>query len=176
LLLLFLQEIEDPADREKFQRIYERYRREMFYVASRLLADPRDVEDAVQEAFFALSRNLRKLRNPEDRSSRAYILLTAERKAIDILRRQRPELLTADIEELAGYQPDVLPDDTMARLILALPQALRTVAVLRYALGYKPREIARRLELTPAEVSRRLYRAKQILTQKWKEETEDADG
>lgn len=55
-MLIYLQTIEDEADKFKFVSIYTRYRNLMFHIAATFLSDPRDREEAVQEAFYAIAK------------------------------------------------------------------------------------------------------------------------
>lgn len=57
-MLIYLQTIEDEADKIKFAVIYQRYRNLMFHIAATFLSDPRDREEAVQEAFSPLRKTL----------------------------------------------------------------------------------------------------------------------
>ena len=62
-MLIYLQMIEDPADRERFCQLYEAHRNAMYWTAYRILGREADAEDAVQEAFFRLAKNMEKLGN-----------------------------------------------------------------------------------------------------------------
>ena len=55
-MLLYLQTIESPKDKIKFEQIYLKYRRYMFQVASEILQNNQDAEDAVHNAFLSVSR------------------------------------------------------------------------------------------------------------------------
>ena len=55
-MLIYLQTIESDADKVKFAAVYTRYRDLMFLLAGRILPDPKDREEAVQEAFFAIAK------------------------------------------------------------------------------------------------------------------------
>lgn len=49
--MLYLQMIESDDDKEKFEEIYTRYRRLMYFVAFKVVQNEPDAEDAVQQAL-----------------------------------------------------------------------------------------------------------------------------
>lgn len=50
-MLIYLQVIDAPEDRDQFITLYETYRGLMFYVANQILQNEQDAEDAVHDAF-----------------------------------------------------------------------------------------------------------------------------
>ena len=60
-MLCYLAMIDTPAEREKFEILYEKYKGLMLYVADRLLLCREDAEDAVHQAFLSVIENLHKI-------------------------------------------------------------------------------------------------------------------
>ena len=83
-MLIYLQTIDDPQDRTRFEAMYSAYRGLMFHVANRILQNAQDAEDAVHLAFLSLA-NCRLLPEPGPQA-RHLAAVTAERKAIDLYR------------------------------------------------------------------------------------------
>ena len=54
-MLVYLQAIDNPEDRTRFEAMYSAYRGLMFHVANRILQNPQDAEDAVHLAFLGLA-------------------------------------------------------------------------------------------------------------------------
>ena len=83
-MLVYLQAIDDPEDRTRFEAMYSAYRGLMFHAANRILQNPQDAEDAVHLAFLSLANH----RLPPELGPQARHLaaVTAERKAIDLYR------------------------------------------------------------------------------------------
>ena len=46
-MLIYLSLIEEDAEREKFEMLYDAYRNLMFYLANEILGDTQDSEDVV---------------------------------------------------------------------------------------------------------------------------------
>ncbi|MBB4910343.1 RNA polymerase sigma factor [Actinophytocola algeriensis] len=132
----------------------------------RTLGDVGLAEDAVQEATIAALGAWPVTGVPP--RPRAWLTVTARRKAIDILRRER---VRADKERLADLtREDVPPDhvvaDDLLRLIFtcchpSLSPPTRVALALRTLCGLSPAQIASVLLTTEAATAKRLTRARQ---------------
>ena len=60
-MVIYLQMIDDPRDRSKFEQLYTKYKDLMHYTAYKILRNDRDAEDAVHDAFLAIVRNIEKI-------------------------------------------------------------------------------------------------------------------
>lgn len=103
-MMVYLQMIEGGHNRQRFALLYDTYKGLMFRVARRLLHSDADAEDAVHEAFVALARNFSKINEIDCPQTRAYVVITVERKALDMLRsHSRHEAEELD-EEVHGVE------------------------------------------------------------------------
>ena len=168
-MLIYLQAIENPSDIPKFEAVYRHYRKLMFYIAGRFLYEQKDIEDAVQEAFFALAKNISKISDPYCNKTRAYVVITIERKALDILkaRRRRPR---GEPQGKARGLDIPLPDGGVAAAMATLPPRERSFLIMKYAAGYTNRELSEMLGLTYSGVNSLDHRAKKKLRELLKEE------
>ena len=124
MLAYYLQTIEREEDKNKFERLYYRYRKLMFHVAMKILRNDADAEDAVQQAFVAALENLKKIGVPESPETRCYVVTIAERKAIDIL-RSKEKVVSLDYDETArGIE--IPPPDTVRYYYYAIGTATAT--------------------------------------------------
>ena len=111
-----------------FERFYETWSGEILAFLRRRLGRT-DAEDAFQETFLRALRAYARLEHGRDLRAWAYTI--AERVAIDVHRRRRPE---AAHEEPAG-RPDSRPAYAeLEHLAAELPETERAAVVLRY--GY----------------------------------------
>jgi len=130
-------------------------------------------EDAVQEAVLAALRDWPRTGVPTQ--PRAWLTVTARRKAIDILRREgaraAKERDGADLMELA--EPDLPPEnvvrDDQLRLIFtcchpALAPQARVALALRTLCGLSTAQIAAVLLTTEPAMAKRLTRTRQKIT------------
>ena len=162
-MLVYLQMLESDADRQRFEQLYCRYRRLMFYVARQILPCDEDAEDAVHEAFIAIIRHIEKISDVSDPKTRAFVALIAERKAIDLLRSNaRRDALALDAEK-TGISIPPPGDGGLADAMTQLKARQRELLLLRYYIGYSTREAAQLLGMTPAAAQKELTRAKSAL-------------
>ena len=149
-MLIYLQMIEGEEERTKFSRIYNTYLAFMFTVAHRILNIDSDAEDAVHQSFLALIQHLDHIRDVDSPATRAYLAVTVEHKALDILRARQHTVLVDDPDSLPGL--DVPPPGDHGLALL-----------LRFDQGYSVKEIAAILDTTPGAVRKSIWRAKQRL-------------
>ena len=166
-MMIYLQMIDSPSDRSKFEQLYTKYRSLMFYAANKIVRNDQDAEDAVHLAFEAIARNASKFfaRNydVECPETRSFIVLIVERKAIDILRvRQRRPEGELD-EDVHGLDIPLPGDGGLADAMTKLPARYRQVLLLRYDNGYTAQEIARLFGMTQESVQKLIWRAKERL-------------
>jgi RNA polymerase sigma-70 factor (ECF subfamily) len=136
----------------------------------RTVGDVQTAEDAVQEASLAALAAWPVTGVPPQ--PRAWLTVTARRKAIDILRRERArlgkELDGVRMAELArpDEPPDEVVQDDQLRLIFtccypAIAPATQVALALRTLCGLAPAQIAGVLLSTEAATMKRLTRARQ---------------
>jgi RNA polymerase sigma-70 factor (ECF subfamily) len=128
-------------------------------------------EDAVQDAVLRALENWPRAGIPAE--PRAWLLLTARRRAVDLLRREsaRPgkeaEAVALLISEDDGPPPDdgAVRDDLLRLLFTCCHPALelhtRVALALRLLCGLTTAEVARALLVPEATMAKRLTRAKQ---------------
>lgn len=91
MVQLYLSEIIDSQDQEKFEKIYRHYEQKMFSVAYGILRNVQDAEDAVQDAFEALAGNLSRIEGQDvySRETWAYLMVIVKNKAIHIYNKNK---------------------------------------------------------------------------------------
>jgi RNA polymerase sigma-70 factor, ECF subfamily len=137
-----------------------------------------DAEDATQETFLRVMRYRRKLEGIDD--PKTWIARIAWRVAVEQSRKRAAvapsgtESVDAVAELRAGGKTaeELAASNQMTvileSLIAALPESLRDAMRLSTVEELLPREIAEVLETSEASVRSRLFRAREILKQKWK--------
>ena len=159
-MMIYLQIIDTAEERSKFERLYEQYKQLMFYTAFQILKQPQDAEDAVHHAFLGIAENISKISDSDCPKTRAYIVTIVERKAIDMLRAQRRHPSVPLDESINGVCVEYNGDNALAKAILALPAAYRQCILLKFYHGYSTKEIAKIMQLSLANTSKLLQRAK----------------
>lgn len=169
-MLIFLSMIETEEQKDKFVQIYESYRHFMWYVANEVLWDKYLAEDAVQEAFLALTRHLDKIEKVESPRTKKFLMTITRSKAIDIIRKDKDDLLEELPEDWKGTEADLLNEyiakeshESLLSAIGRLEDIYRVVFEYKYLHELPDREIADLLGVTPKVVNVRIFRARKKL-------------
>jgi RNA polymerase sigma-70 factor, ECF subfamily len=149
---------------EQFAALVHRQSRFAFRIAYTVLRNVHDAEDAVQEAFLKLYRTgTWKDANDE----RAFLARTVWRVAVDrsSSRRSQDERKPLVASERNPEEQALANDrdQTVQKLVDALPDALRLPLALSYVEDLRSREIAELMGIPDATVRTRIARARRIL-------------
>ena len=87
-MLVYVQTLDGPERRQRFESIYTACQGRMLTLARRYLPTREDAEDAVHQAFLALAEHFDALVRLPARELEAYLVVVVARKCIDILRQQ----------------------------------------------------------------------------------------
>lgn len=164
------------GDRAAFARLVEVYSPSVYRVALKILNDPQDAEDVLQETFI---KALRALPGFEGRSSLStWLYRIAVNEALMLVRKHRPDQVSIDADRDDGEAPGqpveildwcCLPEGELLsaesrqflnQAILKLSPALRAVFVLRDMQGLSVKETAEALNVSEAVIKTRLLRAR----------------
>lgn len=172
-MLIYLQMIESEADQSKFEQLYEKYRKLMFYVANKILHNQEDAEDAVHEAFVSIAKNIKRIHGVNCPETRSFVVVITERKAIDIINKRHPDVSYEENENLMGIEIPEPGDHGLADAMAKLPARYREMLLLKYANGYSTNEIATMFNMNQKTVQKVLWRAKSMLAKQLSERGED---
>lgn len=161
------------GDREAFEVIVERYGPAMHDYARRVLRDPGDAEEAVQDAFVAAWRALPGFRG--ESRLKTWLFSLTQHKAIDLGRRSRAvpvdDALLTPVR--AGAASDPMVHLTQAGFLAALDAALgelpyrqRACWLLHEVHQLTPAEVGRVLDLSPGSVRGHVHRARATLSER----------
>lgn len=192
-----VSDLDDPLDEERelvaalqagddraFEQLVRLHIGPLHAVALRLLQNPADADDAIQEAFLSAYRNLANFRG--DARIKTWLHRIVVNAALQRLRRRRRagEGGERELDELLPhFREDGYPEhfherwvqtaeelatraetrEQVRRVIDKLPDNYRTVLILRDIEELDTAEVAELLELTPGTVKVRLHRARQAL-------------
>ncbi len=164
------------GDRTEFARLVDAYASQIYRLALKMLADPQDAEDVLQNTFL---KAMQALPSFEGRSSLStWLYRIAVNESLMTLRRRKPEVPIAgngDAVDDDDYVPTqfedwcCLPEKELLsseaktyldQAIQQLPEKLRTVFILRDIEGLSIRETSQALDLTETAVKTRLLRAR----------------
>jgi len=164
------------GNRDEYARLVETYYEMIYNLAFRMLNDPQDAEDILQETFLKAYRHLKGFDGRSSLSTWLYRIATNE--ALMYLRRRRMETVSIDEskETETGEQEPLqiidwccLPEEELVsaeaqahldEAVTRLSPNLRVVFVLRDIQGLSTREVGEVLNLTETAVKTRLSRAR----------------
>lgn len=163
------------GDTAAFQRLVERYKKKIYFLAYDILGDHHEAEDISQEVFIKVFRSLRNFRRDAKMSSWIY-QITAN-TCIDALRKKKskPQVNLEDFnhvslqDNLAGGGTRVQNPELSAEASIMqhkIQNALhkvtpkeKTVFVMRHYNDLKIKEIAETLQVSSWTVKSLLFRA-----------------
>jgi RNA polymerase sigma-70 factor (ECF subfamily) len=177
-----------------FGALMRRYNRRLYRTARAILKDDGGAEDALQEAYVAAYRHIDDFRG--DAAFGTWLTRIVVNQSLQVLRRSRRERVVvpfgdADVDDAPEVpdDPEYTPESLMLRTeirrlverkIDELPEAYRTVFMLREVEDLTVEETAAALDIPAATVRSRLFRAKarlrEALAQEMDVATQDVFG
>ena len=71
-MIMYMSLIDNEDDKIKFEDIYNKYKKMMFWIANQILNDERDIEEVVQDSFIKIIRNLDKIEKINSKKIRGF--------------------------------------------------------------------------------------------------------
>jgi len=164
------------GDRGEFARLVEQYSPMIYRLGSKMLDNPQDVEDMLQETFIKAYRHLGDFDGRSSLSTWLYRIATNE--ALMAMRRKRPDTISFDEPQADETEPQeplqivdwcCMPEQELMsaegrayldKAVESLPTSLRVVFLLRDIEGLSTRETTEVLNLSEMAVKTRLSRAR----------------
>lgn len=173
--LSFLSALQS-GDREAFAKLVDLYSSQIYRLALKMLNDPADAEDVLQETFIKAFRSITSF---EGRSSLStWLYRIAVNEALMLIRKQKPQVQLTDEkddENENGETPVQIVDwcclperelmsteskQHLNQAISELSETLRIVFILRDIEGLSIRETAETIGISETNVKTRLLRAR----------------
>lgn len=151
-----------------FDSLIAQHQSMVFSFCYHFLHDRDLAEEVAQEVFLALHRNLSAIQSAEH--AMFWLKKVAVQRSIDAARRRkrRPQVALENVAEPASPPSpgDPLLHEMLRRLVSTLPEAPRTVMILRYQEDLDPSEIADVLDMPVGTVKSHLQRSLALLREK----------
>ncbi len=182
MIQLYLQLIDTETDKEKFEALYDQYRRLMHKIADDLLHDKHLAEDAVHEAFLRIIKCFHKIGEIDCPETKNFLVIIVRNVALNMIekdkhRPQMQEIHNAyaenDAAEASGMPwenfssgIDETADEVLRKEILAtvssLPDWAADVLALSAIYGCSSKEIAVIEGISNETARKRLQRARSL--------------
>jgi RNA polymerase sigma-70 factor (ECF subfamily) len=172
------------GDKQAFDVLVSKYQRRLMRLVSRLVHDPAEAEDVVQETFIKAYRALRHFRGDSAFYTWLYrIGINTAKNFLVTQGRRTPTSTDTDAEQAEAFDDgDNLRDINTPESMLAskqiaetvnaamdlLPLELRTAIVLREIEGLSYEEISEIMACPIGTVRSRIFRAREVIAEKLK--------
>ena len=169
--------------REAFSLLVERYQKPIFNFTYRFYGNYELAQELTQETFLRCYQFLKSY-DPERKFS-TWLYKVAKNLCVDELKRQRsarevrlddalPAIDARDVASAVDRNQQVQcirreEDFRLLEALQELPPAARTVLLLHYFQGLSYQEIGETLGLPVSTIKIRIFRAKKLLLDKWRE-------
>ncbi len=168
------------GDQKAQFELYRLYYAAMYNTALRIVGDPDDAEDVMQEAFLRAFLKIKTYRGKV--SFGAWLKRIVVNKSLDFLRLKREKISLEEAGELeeaeeepAGISQRAYSADTVKKAIHALPEGYRIVLSLILLEGYDHDEVAGILRISNATSRTQYHRAKKKLLELLKKSNTNDD-
>jgi RNA polymerase sigma-70 factor, ECF subfamily len=170
------------GDSSAFRQLVELYKGKIHRLAYRMLNNPHDSEDVVQETFMRVYLNLN--RYDENQKFSTWIYRIGKNLCVDLLRKKKSTYsLDAEIfgeDELNQYgivssesnSPEMALMETelqeqLAQVISKMSDKYKDITTLYYVHDLSLQEISEKLGIPVTTVKTRLYRGREYLRKRW---------
>lgn len=136
------------GDKQAFSRLYRLTSPKLYAIALRILKIEGPAQDCLQEAYTSIWRQAASYQRGKS-APMTWLVTIVRNRALDMLRRQRHDLLTEDTEldMLAAPDTDVQTDRmAIEKCLKELKESQRNCLVLAYYEGLTHPELATKLE------------------------------
>ena len=182
-MLIYLQMLDTPEERAKFETLYYAHRRTMLHIAMQILKDYQLAEDAVQEAFLRLVKNFSKIGQINCPRTRLFTVIIVRNISLTMLAERKKETVLESPDAVIPIEYD-LEEDVLERIayeevlnaIRELPVLYRDVLYLQCVEEYKLTEISKLLGIEAETVKKRAQRGRKKLLEQLTKEHENDDA
>jgi RNA polymerase sigma-70 factor (ECF subfamily) len=165
------------GDFECFERLVARYEKKIYNLALRMLRDPDDAREILQETFLKVYDNLEKFRGEAQMST--WIYRIAMNEALMRIRKDKHRPRSLEIVDDDGQRREIDVEDwsprpvdraltkelgsQLDRAVALLPEDYRGAFLLRDIEGLSNEQIAKAMKLSVPAVKSRIHRARVFL-------------
>lgn len=173
MLALYLETLDSPEDKRKFETLYQMYIPLMLYVAEALLHNREKAEDAVHDSFLKVLKILQKIETIDSGKTRGLLVIITKNTAKDML-KSKSTTTGVCLDDMEPILEDTSPlpldqvisqegYERLLKCINSLSETYKAVCQLRFLYEYEEKTIAELLNLTPKIVNMRIFRGRQKL-------------
>jgi RNA polymerase sigma-70 factor (ECF subfamily) len=174
----------NPADENKFEQLYEKYRKKVYRICFAILRNEEDAKDSSQDVFLRLAQKISEIDDISAHKTESLVVILSSSIAKNYYKknkREREQTYSATDEELEAVESAITPDvansvvakdgyDRMVAVIQKMSATYKRPLLLKLVEGYSNSEIAEFLELSDVVVRKRISVGKQLLAEELRKE------
>lgn len=169
-MVIYLQMIDTPEERSKFEQLYIHYRGLMYYVSFKILNNEQDAEDAVHQAFFKVAENIKKVEEAISPKTKCYLVTIVENTSLNIKSYNARHQMVPYDDSMVGIHVEYNGSNQLASCLGKLNPRYREILTLKYHLGFDYKEIAKMMGISYANARKIEQRARDALMSSCKKE------
>ena len=153
------------------ESVIDRYSDMLYKICFLILKNEQDTKDVLQETFLIYYTKQPEFESEEHK--KAWLIKVSQNKCKEFLRfhKRHVNISLEDMEETLAITDGLSGSDKeILSLVWDLDYKLKSVVILFYIEGYTVKEVAEILHTTPSAVKKRLQRAREKLSVKYKGE------
>lgn len=165
MLGLFLNLLDTQTEKDKFTELYNEYKDLLYWIALNKTNNIEDAEECVQETFLYVAKHFEKIDDVKSKRTKCYLSTIVNGFAIDIFNDSK-------IKSTLELNENVNPIDTacfdgfdVVELSCVFDEVLsereKVILYLKYAFGYKSREIAEMYNVKDSYIRKTIQLAKE---------------
>ncbi|HFL3562789.1 TPA: RNA polymerase sigma factor [Clostridioides difficile] len=164
-MLIYLNLIDLDDEKKKFEQVYLKYRKLMFYIANQILKDEQLSEDAVHNAFLKIINNIEKINDVNSQKTKGFVVIIVKRISINIYNKRKKEEINDINDESYKFNSLDLSIEAFGKynyLEEALKKLSETdlqIILLKYSHGFSTKEISKILNIKEVNLYKRNKRA-----------------
>lgn len=170
MMIYYMSMIDAEENKTKFELIYEKYHKLMFYIANQILKDNSLAEDAVHDSFVKIIENINKIEETSCHKTKYYIVTIVRNTSINLYYYRKNKayipieeieyelFIDTEFEKTFNSELDYFGD--LEKVIIKLPVMYRDIITLKFVHDFTYPEIAFSLGITEVTARKRIERAK----------------
>lgn len=176
-MIIFLS-FKSDDDKNKFEYIYQKYKRLLLYKAHEILNDYNLAEDSTNEAFMRIYKNLHKIEDVDSNMTISFLVTIVKNTSLTLLKKEKG-ISSEEIPE--NYEDDFNLEDFVLGKIVSidiykildkLDGESKSIFLFKYGQDLSNKDIANILNLSENNVALKLHRAKKKLSMLVKKEVQ----
>lgn len=164
MLSLCFAMLDTKEEKDKFEELYHRYKKIVYYIALEYMSQNSLADDATQETFLKLTKYIDKLEKIDSPQTLSFIGIVTRSVCIDILRSEK-----AYKKNTETFHNEIMNNRDNIHILLdklkSLPEIYRDALMLKYYFDMPNRQIADICNVSQETIRKRIQRAKELIVE-----------